>query len=71
MVVFFEKEGRFVRCEARHVAASDTWELVIVEPDGTERSEQFRSAAELDARVQEIDREYLGCGWFGPYGQRA
>ena len=69
MVVFFEKEGRFVRCEARQVA-SDTWELIVVEPDGTERTEQFRSAADLDARAQEIDREYLGCGWFGPYGQR-
>jgi hypothetical protein len=43
MVVFFEKEGRFVRCEARQ-AASDTWELIILEPDGTERIERFRSA---------------------------
>lgn len=70
MVVFFEREGRFVRCEARQTA-SDIWELIILEPDGTERIERFRTAEELDARAQEIDREYLGGGWFGPYGQRA
>jgi hypothetical protein len=70
MVSFFEQGGKFVRCETRDYP-DGRFELLIEGPDGTTTVEQFDSAAALDQRLMEVQRNYLASGWFGPYGQRA
>lgn len=70
MVSFFERRGKFVRCEARE-GADGVYELVIEGPDGTPQVERFETAAALDERLMEVERTFLSSGWFGPYGQRS
>lgn len=70
MVSFFEQGGRFIRCETRDLPGG-RYELLIEEPDGKARVEQFDTAGALDDRLMELQRQFLAAGWFGPYGQRS
>ena len=70
MVSFFEREGRFVRYEARQ-RTNGQYELTILEPDGSEKMEVFESSAALNVRLAQVERDYRIAGWFGPYGMRA
>lgn len=70
MVSFFERGGKFVRCETRD-CADGAYELLIEGPDGTSRVEHFATAAALDERLMELQQAYVANGWFGPYGQRS
>ena len=64
---WFERKGKFLRCEAREARAGG-FELVIMEPDGTERIEHFIDSADLTKRQQEFEREIVAAGWSGPHG---
>jgi hypothetical protein len=70
VVSFFERGGKFVRCETRD-RADGAYELLIEGPDGATRVEQFATAAALDERLRELQQGYIAAGWFGPYGQRS
>ena len=70
MVSFFERGGKFVRCETRD-RADGAYELLIEGPDGATRVEQFATAAAVDERLMELQQGYIAAGWFGPYGQRS
>ena len=56
MFWWFERGGRYLRCEAQQMTAGG-YELRIVSPDGTEQVEHFDV-------IDEITRD----GWTGPHG---
>lgn len=69
MVTFFERGGRFVRCETFQ-RKDGRYELIITEADGTQRSELFDHSGALDDRLAQVEHDFLLAGWFGPHGIR-
>jgi hypothetical protein len=69
MVWFYERQGSFIRCEARDAPGGAGFELVIVEPDGTESVERFDDSASLQRRQQELQSNLSHDGWQGPFGR--
>jgi hypothetical protein len=65
--VWFERGGKFLRYEARDLPEGG-YELRIIDPDGTERAEQFTDSAELNRRQIDFERELAETGWTGPHG---
>jgi hypothetical protein len=63
---WFERNGQFLRYEAREVTGG--FELCVVDPDGTERVERFTHSADLTRRQEELERQILAAGWSGPHG---
>ena len=67
MFVWFQKGGDFLRYEARDLP-NGRYELRIVEPDGTERTETFTDSTALNKRQIDLERELAAAGWTGPHG---
>jgi hypothetical protein len=63
---WFERRGQYLRYEARQIPGG--YELRIVEPDGTERVEQYEASEQLTARQIEFERQLATDGWAGPHG---
>jgi hypothetical protein len=68
MFHFFEKNREFVRCEINEDRGG-RWHIVITEPNGLERTEQFTSSASAHQRWRELRARFSADGWFGPYGR--
>jgi hypothetical protein len=64
---WFERGGRYIRCEANQAAAGG-YELRIVGPDGIERIEHFSDSTELAKRQHAVMNEITNEGWNGPHG---
>jgi hypothetical protein len=69
MVSFWEREGHYVRCEARAADAGRGYELIVVRPDGTQELEQFDNAEDLLKRQLQLERSFEADGWVGPFGR--
>lgn len=67
MFWWFERKGRFLRCEARGDLATG-FTLSIVDADGVERLERFSDAAALEKRQLEFEEHARRDGWTGPIG---
>ncbi len=65
--IWFEKEGAFLRYETRDLP-NGSYELRIIDADGTERAETFSDSAELNKRQIDFERELTEKGWTGPHG---
>ena len=57
MVWFYERQGTFIRCETR-VAASGGFELVVIQPDGSERVEHFDDSATLARAITKTRADF-------------
>jgi hypothetical protein len=68
MVWFYERHGSFIRCETR-TAASGGFELVVIQPDGSERVEHFDDSSTLARRQAELENSLTHDGWSGPFGR--
>ena len=68
MVWFYERQGTFIRCETR-IAESGGFELVVIEPDGSERVEHFEDSSTLSRRQAELENTFTHDGWAGPFGR--
>jgi hypothetical protein len=68
MIWFYERHGTFIRCETRD-ADGHAFELLIVDPDGTERVERFDDSSALERRQQELQSTLEHDGWTGPFGR--
>jgi hypothetical protein len=64
---WFERGGRYLRCEAQPLT-SGGYELRIIEPDGAEHAEYFTEARDLTTRQSAIIDEATKAGWSGPHG---
>jgi hypothetical protein len=69
MVWFYERQGTFIRCETRNSPTGVGFELVVIEPDGSERVEHFDDSATLARRQAEIEHTFMHDGWTGPFGR--
>ena len=70
MVWFFQRGGSFVRFESRTVDESrDTFELVVIDANGSERREVFENSEQLLRRQIELERDLEHDGWQGPFGR--
>ena len=67
MFWWFEREGRYVRCETRFVRRG-SYEFVTTLPDGTERVELFTDADAMTRRQEAAQQELAADGWTGPHG---
>ena len=67
MFWWFERGGRYLRCEAAPVSAGG-FELRVIHPDGTEQVERFADSGDLAQRQHEVIDEVIRDGWDGPHG---
>ena len=67
MFWWFERRGRYLRCEVQAVPAGG-FELRIVHPEGTEQVERFADSADLAKRQDAMIKEITCDGWDGPHG---
>jgi hypothetical protein len=68
MFYFFQKGPDYLRCELRG-RDDGTYELGIQEPGMAERVERFQSSQDAQRRWEELQKRFVGDGWFGPYGR--
>jgi len=64
---WFERGGRYLRCEARQIATGQ-YELRIVNPDGSEQVEHFAESGDLTKRQHDVLDAVTRAGWNGPHG---
>lgn len=69
MVWFYERQGAFIRCETRTSETGAGFELVVFNPDGSERVEHFDDSATLARRQSELESTLSHDGWNGPFGR--
>lgn len=69
MVWFFERQGTFIRCETRTSETGAGFELVVINPDGSEHVEHFDDSGMLAQRQAELESTLTHDGWHGPFGR--
>jgi hypothetical protein len=69
MVWFYERGGRFTRCESHPAADGNGYELTVTNADGTEHIEYFDTSDALSRRQHELQASLTGDGWTGPFGR--
>lgn len=69
MIWFYARQGHHLRCEVRHLADGDWFDLVITDADGSERVEHFSDSASLTRRTLQLEAEWIREGWDGPFGR--
>jgi hypothetical protein len=65
---FFQRGPDFVRCEINGGPGSG-YRIVVTQPDGKERTEDFSSSDAAHARFLEIQEQLRSEGWWGPHGR--
>ena len=68
MIWLFERQGEYLRYEARPAEDERGYELVITYPDGSEIVERFDDSAALSKRQKELEAQLSDEGWNGPHG---
>lgn len=68
MIWLFERQGEYLRYEARPAKDGSGFELIITSPDGTEVTERFDDSGALSKRQRELESQLSGEGWSGPHG---
>jgi hypothetical protein len=67
VVCFYERSGRHVRIESRHVNGNaEVFELRITQADGQQTMSWFRDSESFARRLTEVDQELTSDGWLGP-----
>jgi hypothetical protein len=66
---FFKRGNDTVRCEVRADSGGTGYEIVITDPDGTERVEQFTTSEQVHDRWLELHKRFEDEGWWGPATQ--
>jgi hypothetical protein len=66
MLWIFERKDERMRCEIRREGDSAGYEMIVTNPDGSQRMERFEDAEELIQRTLELQRTLLETGWRQP-----
>jgi hypothetical protein len=64
MVWTFHREGKRLTYEIRPTPDQSAFEIIIHEPEGAERLEQFDSAAAVDERARLLQQQLVNDGWW-------
>ena len=68
MLWTFERGGEHLRCEIRREGAGPGYELIVTNPDGSQRMERFEDTNALIKRTLELQSELIEAGWRSPKG---
>jgi hypothetical protein len=66
---FFKRGSETVQCEVRSKADGLGYEIVITDPNGTERIELFATSEQVHDRWVELHKRFELEGWWGPATQ--
>ncbi len=69
MFYFFQRGADTVQCEVRSAEVGTGYEILITEPDGSERLERYASAEQVHGRWLELHKRFEHEGWWGPATQ--
>ena len=69
MLWVFERKDEQMRCEIRREGAGPGYEMIVTNPDGSQRMERFDETSALIKRTLEFQRELLESGWRQPTGK--
>ena len=68
MFWWFERSGGYLRCEVLELSKG-SYELRVIQPDGSMHVEVFADAKDLAKRQGEVERDLRAEGWTGPHGR--
>lgn len=66
MFYFFKRGTETVQCEVRSSCDGPGYEIVISQPNGAERIEQFATSDQVHRRWVELHKTLELEGWWGP-----
>jgi hypothetical protein len=66
MLWIFERKGKQMRCEIRREGIGPGYEMIVTNPDGSQRMERFDDTTDLIKRTLDFQRELLESGWRQP-----
>jgi hypothetical protein len=66
---FFKRGSETVQCEVRNALNGSGYEIVITEPGGLQRLEQFTTSEQVHKRWIELHKRFEHEGWWGPATQ--
>jgi hypothetical protein len=66
MVWSFERQGESLRCEIRRDVDADSYEFVVMRPDGSEQSQRFDDPSAVIAHSVDVMRGLIEEGWRSP-----
>lgn len=62
----FERGGQSLRCEIRRDVDGESYEFVVTDPDGGEKTERYNDPSEVIARSIDVMRGLIEDGWRSP-----
>lgn len=66
---FFKRGSETVQCEVRSAPDGPGYEIVITDPDGTQRMERFATSEQVHERWVALHKQFEHEGWWGPATQ--
>ena len=63
MIWSFERSGQQMSCEIRRDDDGQYYELVVTNPDGSERAERYEEPSEVVTRSVDVMRGLIEDGW--------
>jgi hypothetical protein len=66
MMWIFERQGEQMRCEIRRDGEGAGYEIIVTNPDGSQRMERFDETDTLIKRTLDLQLELLESGWRQP-----
>ncbi len=66
MIWVFERAREQLRCEIRRETAGQGFELIVTNPDGSQRMERFGETSALIKRSLDLQMELIEAGWRAP-----
>jgi hypothetical protein len=66
MLWIFERHEERLHCEIRRGSEGPGYELIITNPDGSQRMERFEETGALIKRSFDLQRELIESGWRAP-----
>jgi hypothetical protein len=70
MIWIFERATQRLRCEIRRESSGPGFELIITNPDGSQRMERFDDTSALIKRSLDLQMELIEAGWRAPSAAR-
>lgn len=68
VLYFYEKREELLQCEVRSTAVTDTFAIVLTEPDGRVRTHYVTGSNAAHRLWLEIEQQLRATGWSGPVG---
>ena len=71
MIWIFQRGNERLHCEIHRESVGQGFELIITNPDGSQRMERFEDPSALIKRSLDLQMELIEAGWRSPSSDRA